>query len=452
MFEKKINKLNIAQIFFLLFLASLFFPIRYVFPTKEAFQTGAYSDFTSISLYLSDIFLILTTLFILPLKSSKLSQEDLKIANLGLPIFLIWLILGIIFKLRTNSSLNYWFLLKYLELAVSYGTAYYLFSKTTIKGLFLKSFVFFATFESILALWQFFNQKSLGLGKIGEQVLSPHLQGIAKIVSDGTAYIRGYGTFPHPNLLSAFLVVGVFFSIYLLINSKNKLLYNLAILINTLGLTVTFSRAAYLALAIGLVMFFYYTLVIARSASDEAISHQKKIASVALAMTAMAILASFILFHPYLSTRATISDSASLERIFYAKLGLQMIKENPVFGIGIGESVLHMQQFSYLRLWPWQIQPIHNYFLLAAAELGIPGALILISIFLSHLWGLVKKLKSPISFELTTYYLLFTTILCAFLVLMQFDHYFYTLQQTQMLLWVILGIIAAETKNPQGGD
>ena len=53
-----INKLNIAQIFFLLFLASLFFPIRYVFPNSEAFQTGAYSDFTSISLYLSDIFSI----------------------------------------------------------------------------------------------------------------------------------------------------------------------------------------------------------------------------------------------------------------------------------------------------------------------------------------------------------------------------------------------------------
>ncbi len=27
---------------------------------------------------------------------------------------------------------------------------------------------------------------------------------------------------------------------------------------------------------------------------------------------------------------------------------------------------------------------------------------------------------------------------------MLFDHYFYTLQQTQMLLWIVLGLISAE--------
>jgi hypothetical protein len=31
---------------------------------------------------------------------------------------------------------------------------------------------------------------------------------------------------------------------------------------------------------------------------------------------------------------------------------------------------------------------------------------------------------------------------------MQFDHYFYTLQQTQLLLWMVLAIISSEIKNP----
>jgi uncharacterized membrane protein YjgN (DUF898 family) len=110
---------------------------------------------------------------------------------------------------------------------------------------------------------------------------------------------------------------------------------------------------------------------------------------------------------------------------------------------------------------PYQIQPIHNYFLLAAAELGIPGMLILIWIFILHLKKLVFGIKYDVSAELNTKYfiqntnqnkekvlykLTLLTILISFLVLMQFDHYFYTLQQTQMLLWVVLGLIAAETK------
>jgi len=476
-----INKVNIAQIFFLLFLVSLFFSIRYVFPTPEAFKTGAYSDFTSISLYLSDIFLFITCLFILlPRGSGHSPRGGLRrlIVNSQLSIvaLLFWLILDLIWHKNTLSSLNWWFFVKYLELMVSYGTSCYLFSKTEVKGLFLRIFVIFSSFESILALWQFIAQKSLGLGKLGEQVLSPTIYGVAKIVSGGTTYIRGYGTFPHPNLLSAFLVVGVLFSIYLFvstINNKLKTLYAFAILLNCLGLTVTFSRAGFLAAGVGLMVFFVYILlwrhpervpacqrlsaVMADRHPSEGSLNPRKDSSAAFRMTPLlvvvfSILICFIIFRPYLDTRATIMDDASLQRIFYAKIGVRMIQQNPIFGVGIGESVLHMQQYSPLKLWPWQIQPIHNYFLLAAAELGIPGVLIILWIFLSHLRSLILNLSAGggsafggKSQRENLFALCMLSILISFLVAMQFDHYFYTLQQTQMLLWVILGIIASET-------
>jgi O-antigen ligase len=124
-----------------------------------------------------------------------------------------------------------------------------------------------------------------------------------------------------------------------------------------------------------------------------------------------------------------------------------MIKDNPLFGVGAGESVLHMEQYTNVKLEPWQKQPIHNYFLLSAAEIGIPGVLILIWIFLSHLKSLIFNLKSSKDFQLTAYNLLLIAILSTFLVLMLFDHYFYTLQQTQLLLWITLGVIAAQSKN-----
>jgi hypothetical protein len=72
--------------------------------------------------------------------------------------------------------------------------------------------------------------------------------------------------------------------------------------------------------------------------------------------------------------------------------------------------------------------------------------------FLNHLWQLFKKLKSESNPQVTTYYLLLATILATFLILMQFDHYFYDIEQTRLLLWTILALTAAEIKNPQRGE
>lgn len=171
---------------------------------------------------------------------------------------------------------------------------------------------------------------------------------------------------------------------------------------------------------------------------------KRKVIAILMIFCGSAII-SLLLFRPYILTRATITDQASIERSTYNKIGLQIIKDYPLFGVGIGESVLHMEQYSGMKLEPWQKQPIHNYFLLAAAELGIPGALILFWIMLTNLKSLILNLKSePKKFIA----LAMIAILINFLILMQFDHYFYTLQQTQMLLWAVLGIIAAETQNP----
>ena len=159
----------------------------------------------------------------------------------------------------------------------------------------------------------------------------------------------------------------------------------------------------------------------------------------------LAIFAAFTLFKPFILTRVTIADQSTLQRTEYNKAGTVQIKNSPIFGLGAGESVLHMEQAFDKQLEPWQKQPPHNYFLIAGAELGIPGMLILIWIFISHLKAISYKLKA----NFTTYYILLATILISILVLMMFDHYFYTLQQTQIILWIILGIISAETFSVQ---
>jgi O-antigen ligase len=98
-----------------------------------------------------------------------------------------------------------------------------------------------------------------------------------------------------------------------------------------------------------------------------------------------------------------------------------------------------------VELKPWEIQPIHNYFLLAAAELGIVGAIILIYLFISYLKNLFLLVWNKNTFSI--YRLSLLCILIGYLILMFFDHYFYTIEQTQILLWMVLGLVAAEILN-----
>ncbi|MEK7618094.1 MAG: O-antigen ligase family protein, partial [Patescibacteria group bacterium] len=455
--------------------------------------TGLYSDFTSISLYLSDIFLFIAFIFSLWSNSWNLK---LWLKNRQILILIIWLILGILWHYQSISGLNIWYFVKFIgSMVVSYGTAKLVTSGQSLvaRKLFLSIFVCLGTLQSVIGLTQFINQSPIGLNAIGEQIIGPSVWGVAKIacpvacqfigsatgVSGGTIYIRAYGTFPHPNLLSAFLVTTIFINIYLLsirdhlktkvspgsliskiYNQISNYWLNLALFINILGLTATFSRGAFLALGIGLIT--YFGLVIAIRQQAEKQSNPKTDrhgAFTGLAMTIgkviLAIIFAFLIFKPFLLTRATVSDQATIERGIYNKTALNMINDKPFFGLGIGESVFHMKQFSPVPLNAWQVQPIHNFFLLAGAELGIPGLLILIWIFFYHM----KKIVSSINYQvlsgdknLATYYMLLATILGSFLVLMLFDHYFYTLQQTQLLLWMVLGLIAVEIKNPQRED
>ena len=236
----------------LLLVMSLFFPIRHVFLTSEAYLTGQYSDFTSFSLYLSDI-LIFTTWFLLII--SRDGKTCLKIKGFFLypkpytlnPI--LWLILllflGFVVNFGLNTRLNWYLLVKWLELIVAYGTLVVIIKEFGLKSTLLKLFAWLCSLQAVIALVQFTRQSPLGLFKVGEYHIGPAILGVAKIVSGGTTYIRGYGTFPHPNPLSAFLVAGIFVILYLLVTSaslKWKLIYSGLLLLNILGLTVTFSR------------------------------------------------------------------------------------------------------------------------------------------------------------------------------------------------------------------
>lgn len=412
---------NHILLFLLVF--SMFFPINHAFPAYGG------SDFTSFWLYLSD-FLIVGLIF---LNFKVLIQELSKH-----PIIIIiaaWTIVNVLVHASPLVPLN---LYSFARLFLLFALYLAILGQSDIREKALISlFVVLAAVQSALALGQFLHQASFGLYRLGESHLAPNMFGVAKLVSHGTVFIRGYGTFPHPNLLAAFLMTAILFGFYLIHTSRSRkvtILWTALLVLNIFGLIAAFSRAGFGVAIVAICIFFIGLTILAG---------WNRRTGWLLGITIISLLAGVLCFRQFIQTRATLTDAAVTERVVYDKIGLNIIKKYPWQGIGLGTSILHMQQFSPVHLESWQIQPVHNYYLLAAAELGIIGALLFLILFGWHWLKLLLTIKN-------SYQLALSSIFTAFLILMLFDHYFYTLEQTRLLLWFILALSAREiSKNKE---
>lgn len=413
------------------------FSIRHVFQSIWNFETGAYSDFTSLSMYLNDfIVLALIIVFIISLKNTDFKQQLSKIPKIWIYFAcaaMIWLIFELFIQNHSYFVLQSYFSLRLLALILlAWIVSQIQVSRENISWL----FTVLGAIQAIIAFIQFYAQKSVGLYILGESHLSPDILGVAKIVSHGTKLIRGYGTFPHPNLLSAFLGTAILFNLYLLIKyyqiprdmkiTRGILLY-FSLFLNIFGLFLTFSRGGILAFVIS------FVLLIAFFARYSEFSEVFKLVTPVI----LSIILSLAMLAPYLSTRTTISDNSTKERLFYDEIGEKMISKAPFIGLAPGLSVLHMKQFTDFELKPWEIQPIHNYYLIAWAEWGIGAIFILILILLPIILLIVRKV--------TEFGAVLAAIGTGYLVLFLFDHYFYTIWPTQLLLWVFIGLCLVES-------
>jgi hypothetical protein len=170
-----------------------------------------------------------------------------------------------------------------------------------------------------------------------------------------------------------------------------------------------------------------------------------------------------------------------IERLFYIG-SLQKLSMTYYFhGLGIGQFVFRMQEFFDGTLLLWQFQPIHNVFLLIFSETGVVGLGLFVwfyvYIFWKNMkyvprgtlelqpklakcstWNISKILQKtfPIfhmehcrNTSLNEYFVsrermmlnyLFRSLLIGITIIMLFDHYFWDIQQGQLLLWIILAL------------
>jgi O-antigen ligase len=430
---KKIGFSGLARVFFYLFFVFLPFRIDALVFTSKIYESGFFNPYTSFFIYLSDVCLIFSLLFLAlayVFKDKKINLQKIrdKFKSKLLIFAFVFLVLNICSLIFSVSPLNSIF---YNIRILEFFIVFLLLAKNfvNIKRL-LYIFIGIMSFQALIGILQFFMQKSVGLSFLGESVISNELLGVAKINLGNLKILRIYGLFPHPNVFAGFLVFTIFFIIYFLKNASKRInvLFSILLSLCVVALLFTFSRTAIIALCAGLILYFF---LIKKKIS------LKKFILILVGFFILFLIFNIILVNLKWNTSFDIGNSLS-ERLDYLGLSYDLYLKNP-FGVGIGNFTNVMSEIKPYAAEPWLIQPVHNIYLLLANEIGIQGALSFVLLFLCVIGFLFKQLKEKYNNFINILVSLFFVIF----IIGFFDHYFLTLYQGQALFWVYLGLIGS---------
>ncbi len=218
------------------------------------------------------------------------------------------------------------------------------------------------------------------------------------------------------------------------------------IVLFTSTLILTFSRSAWLALTIGLVVFlgqacFYKKRIPYRTVPFLSVGLITILFAVFLLRSHV-----FARFNPALHIEAISIE----ERVSQYQTFSSVFKIDPIFGVGPGAYVFALESISKGQQ-PWSYQPIHNAFLLLLAEIGIVGFMAF-SYFVFEIGRIVlpplAKGRAGVGSVMGGIFAL--TLLLELVVLALFDHYLFSLWPgmilTALILALTLRLCVASTK------
>src|SRR3990167_7414997 len=342
--------------------------------------------------------------------------------------------------------------------------------------------------QAVIGIAQYLSQNSLGLKLLGEEFLRPGLKGVAEFVSHGianprlydifpylrpisdlTINIRAYGTLPHPNVLAGLLFLGLIINIYLLYGNISpaspagrrerfvkKLVLSVFWVTITTGLVVTFSRLAWVISFLAILLFAFmitkfrakeqFLMKTGKLDYNARLYRPERVFFIVILLLISAAINLFV-FGAQIKDRFVGVDLVGLaadnystaesidNRQMFNGIAWSMIKDNLILGVGVRNFVVRMDDYSGGdRLLPYFHQPVHNIYLLIAAEGGIATlALFFVSLFYIVRRALHEGGGGPM-FNYTLFIIFF-----GFLFWGLFDHYFWTIQQGSLAFWMVAG-------------
>lgn len=230
--------------------------------------------------------------------------------------------------------------------------------------------------HALVGIAQVLRQGPLGLP--GEMTLPASSVGASIVVFGSTRWLRAYGLTLHPNILGGYLAIGLLLALPLLDRRRWQLAWWLLLL----GLLLSFSRSAWLALALAL------PALAGWLAWRQPVLRRPL--GITLAGAALIVLVCGVAlarpFQSRLHPAAVAAERRSLsERAEMIGVAQDLIWRRPLLGVGAGNFPLAMRGAGT----PVAPQYVHNLPLLLAAELGIAGGVLWLWLWLAPI-GLLR--------------------------------------------------------------
>lgn len=349
-------------------------PFRMRFVMQARPIPPIYKDYTDFMLFGSDVFLLILLAFWMASRLFNSRRLSYGPAFLTIPIIGVILtgFASTIFSIDPALSLYH-----SIRLLILFGLYLYVINEIQRLSALVLPLALMLFIQAVVGIGQSLQQRSLGLGSLGELELNPLWHGVSVVSAAGIRSLRAYGLSDHPNILGGCLAFGLVLVAGWFVTSKVKwrtittALYGLA----SLALFYSYSRSAWLAYISGMLImlaFLYWS------------KHYSAIRNLAQLMVAcMVILLPFLWQNSsYLGVRLNSQRSFQENPQENQSLGERMLinsAANDIFanhaltGVGLGTFPLALRD-RYPAL-PVDYQPAHFTLLDAAAEIGIFGAL-----------------------------------------------------------------------------
>ena len=243
-------------------------------------------------------------------------------------------------------------------------------SKKEVKTL-INFFLIGVILQGLLCLYQYVSQDiSYIFGNLfGQQdlytpgVLNKFGQQFFKITEVSETIRRGSGTVGPINqeaLYFEFLLPVAFLLSLTMAKLRSNAFNLLTLVLGLLGLIVTFSRGGLVGLFVGMSTVLLFARVF------------KLISEKRFLITLVIGLFIGIALIPQFSRFITTRPEATSARLHLNKVGLDMVRANPILGVGLNNHNVVVSEYNP-DTYIFFNMPTHNHYLIVASEIGIPG-------------------------------------------------------------------------------
>ncbi|OGF37242.1 hypothetical protein A2531_02745 [Candidatus Falkowbacteria bacterium RIFOXYD2_FULL_34_120] len=449
------------------------------------FTLGEWSyEYGNISVYATDVLLILLILFFLILKIKTLKDSELiqnskfKIQNLKNTWFIIAILEFSIF-ISIFVSIDKWAAIYgYLRFLLGLGLFSLIIYASYNKSKLIWSFVGGVLVQTGLGIWQFLSQTTFASKWLGMAIHNGGDLGASIIETlNGERWLRAYGGLDHPNILGGFLVVAILLLIGLYLRkageqddqitnyklqitnkfkiqnslqfggqAKFKILaFYLVSCIFLMALFFTFSRTAWAGLIVGLIVMLIGYFLKFSLKKRGGIFNSRGLMSILKIITIFAFLGIIlsIVFSNLLLTRLSTDTRAEImsvnERMSMYEISKRVIKDNWLFGTGINNYGITAEKEIRQNAPYYFYQPVHNVFLLIWAEVGIIGLFAFIFLIFNTIYLILQKLRSK-DYRKKQSIIYNLSILISVSLMFLLDHWWWSLHCGVFLFWFVLGV------------